>query len=650
MGKMNEQGRAGLAALKAFVETSLLDVALLDLQGVILAISKASLDSSGITAEQIVGRSCTDVFGFVAEQLESILDPDAIETPVKLPAIQVCMPDQSVAWIQSAVSPWRYDDGSVGGVICINHNITAEERAAADLAKTEALLDAVVDAIPSMVTVQDLDEGVFVRVNRATETFLDAPRSEIIGRKEVMEQVRKSVGARQWSEVRAAAAEAPEHSYETEIYDGHGRRRTLEIRRQVIADRDGAKHVLIVADDTTDRNLADAALQQALHAAEAANAAKSDFLATMSHEIRTPLNGVLGMAQSMARDPLTDTQRERLEVIRQSGEALLTILNDVLDLSKIEAGRLDLEAIDFDLGPMIAGAVSGFAATAEQKGLALVVDTGRAAGFYRGDPTRIRQVVANLISNALKFTEEGEVRITAERTDGGVIISVADSGEGIPPQTLERLFDKFVQADSSTTRRFGGTGLGLSICRELCALMGGTIEGESALGHGSCFTLTLPLPQSAASAAAAPQAEADVDAQNLRILAAEDNAVNQQVLKTVFEQVGVGLTIVGDGLEAVEAYRRQDWDIILMDVQMPILDGPEATRAIRAIEAEEGRRRTPIVALTANAMKHQEEAYLACGMDRLVAKPLKIEELFRVIVELACEAAGVEVGARSNVA
>ena len=326
------------------------------------------------------------------------------------------------------------------------------------------------------------------------------------------------------------------------------------------------------------------------------------------------------------------------------GLALRIINNDVPESLR------DKKLMALDLGSMIAGAVSGFAATAEQKGLALVVDTGRAAGFYRGDPTRIRQVIANLISNALKFTEDGEVRITAERTDDGVVISVADSGEGIAPEALERLFDKFVQADSSTTRRFGGTGLGLAICRELSALMGGTIEGESALGHGSCFTLTLPLQPSAASATAAPQAEADVDAQNLRILAAEDNMVNQQVLKTVFEQVGVGLTIVGDGLEAVEAYRRQDWDIILMDVQMPILDGPEATQAIRAIEAEEGRRRTPIVALTANAMKHQEAAYLACGMDRLVAKPLKIEELFRVIVELACEAAAAEGGTRSNVA
>ena len=650
MGKMDDQQRAGLAAMKAFVETSLLDISLLDRRGVILAISQVSLGSSGITADQVVGRPCADVFGLVADQLKSILDPAAIETSVKLPPVQVRLPDNSVAWIQSVVSPWRYDDGRVGGVICINHNITAEERAATDLAKTEALLDAVVDAIPSMVTVQDLDEGIFVRVNRATESFIAAPRSEILGRKEAMERVRKAAGVRHWAEVRAATAETPEHSYEEEVYDGHGRRRVLEIRRQVIADRDGGKHVLIVADDTTDRKLADAALQQALREAEAANAAKSNFLATMSHEIRTPLNGVLGMAQSMARDPLTDTQRERLEVIRQSGEALLTILNDVLDLSKIEAGRLDLEAIDFDLGSMIAGAVSGFAATAEQKGLALVVDTGRAAGFYRGDPTRIRQVIANLISNALKFTEDGEVRITAERTDDGVVISVADSGEGIAPEALERLFDKFVQADSSTTRRFGGTGLGLAICRELSALMGGTIEGESALGHGSCFTLTLPLQPSAASATAAPQAEADVDAQNLRILAAEDNMVNQQVLKTVFEQVGVGLTIVGDGLEAVEAYRRQDWDIILMDVQMPILDGPEATQAIRAIEAEEGRRRTPIVALTANAMKHQEAAYLACGMDRLVAKPLKIEELFRVIVELACEAAAAEGGTRSNVA
>jgi len=636
-------GLTGLSALKAFVAESLLDITILDCEGVILGVSRGYLDNVGVGAEQFVGFRCQDLFGEAAEKLSEMLAPAAIETPVKLPPERVEGPGGDVAWVQATCSPWRYDNGVVGGIICVQHNITAEQRALAKLSRTEALLEAVVEAIPSMLTVQEYESGAYVRVNRATEAFLGVTRDEIVGGA-VLHMVGEDVRERHRARSLAAASGRPSQSEEEQVSNARGEARTLQVRRQIIADREGSRHVLTVAEDTTDRKLAAEALQRALDDAESANRAKSAFLATMSHEIRTPLNGVLGMAQAMARDALTEAQRGRLGVIRQSGEALLAILNDILDLSKIEAGRLELEEIDFDLGEMIHGTASGFSAIAEHKGLRLVVDATAAAGAYRGDPNRVRQVIANLISNALKFTDHGEVRITAERTDEGLAISVTDTGSGIVPEVLERLFDKFVQADSSTTRRFGGTGLGLAICRELCELMGGAIVGESAPGHGSCFTVTLPLQPATAVAGVgeAPHLQPDVDPSDLRILAAEDNVVNQQVLRTVFEQVGVDVTMVGDGLAAVEAYRRQDWDIVLMDIQMPILDGPEATQAIRAIEAEEGRRRTPIVALTANAMKHQEEAYLACGMDRLVAKPLNIEALFRVIVELACEAAGDE--------
>ncbi|MGH6971141.1 MAG: sensor histidine kinase, partial [Caulobacteraceae bacterium] len=229
-------------------------------------------------------------------------------------------------------------------------------------------------------------------------------------------------------------------------------------------------------------------------AAEAANEAKSAFLATMSYEIRTPLNGVLGMTQAMALDDLSCVQRERLEVIRQSGEALLAILNDVLDLSKIEAGRFELEEMEFDLGELMRGAHSAFTALANKKGLSfdLTVEAS-ARGVYLGDPTRVRQVLYNLISNALKFTDEGEVRVTAARLGEGLALTVSDTGVGIAPERLEALFDKFTQADASTTRRFGGTGLGLAICRELAHLMGGEIEVTSALGAGARFVVALPL-------------------------------------------------------------------------------------------------------------------------------------------------------------
>ncbi|MCR5876265.1 ATP-binding protein [Phenylobacterium sp. J426] len=358
--------------------------------------------------------------------------------------------------------------------------------------------------------------------------------------------------------------------------------------------------------------------------AEAANAAKSAFLATMSHEIRTPLNGVLGMAQAMAVETLEPRQRDRLQVIRQSGESLLAILNDILDLSKIEAGKLELEIVDFDLTDLARGAYSAFTAVANKKGLSFALDTRAAAGRYRGDPSRIRQVLYNLISNALKFTDQGEVRVVAEHKYGTLTLTVTDTGQGIAPEALPKLFSKFDQLDSSTTRRFGGTGLGLAICRELAQLMGGMVTVESELGRGSRFTLRIPLERLGDEQAPtpAPPPTPEPAAMALRILAAEDNAVNQLVLRTLLHQLGIDPHIVEDGRAALDAWRTGHWDAILMDVQMPEMDGLAATAAIRAAEAAEGRPRTPIIALTANAMAHQVEAYRAAGMDGFVAKPV----------------------------
>ena len=369
--------------------------------------------------------------------------------------------------------------------------------------------------------------------------------------------------------------------------------------------------------------------------AETANAAKSAFLATMSHEIRTPLNGVLGMAQAMAAEELPDTQRERLAVIQQSGETLLAILNDVLDLSKIEAGKLTLEACDFDLGELTNGIAAIFRAQAEERNLKFELTIDEAArGWRRGDPTRVRQILFNLVSNALKFTPAGEVRVAIAATDGGIKVSVADTGVGIAPDALERLFDKFVQADASTTRRFGGTGLGLSICRELALMMGGSVTAASEVGKGSVFTAELPLPHAPARAADSDANDVDpedADLSTLKVLAAEDNGVNQLVLRTLLGQIGIEPTIVGDGRQALEAWRRESWDLILMDVQMPEMDGLAATAAIRAEEREAGRRRTPIVALTADALAHQTAACRAHGMDGHIAKPIEARRLFEAL-------------------
>ena len=407
---------------------------------------------------------------------------------------------------------------------------------------------------------------------------------------------------------------------------------------ELVQDPQGQPLRLIgaIQDVTAQRRAADA-MASAMASAEAANAAKSAFLATMSHEIRTPLNGVLGMAQAMARDDLSDIQANRLDVIRHSGEALLAILNDVLDLSKIEAGRLDLEEIEFSLGEILQGAQATFTAIANKKGLSFALDTSAAIGLYAGDPTRLRQILYNLISNAVKFTESGEVRVTATYQSGIMRLQVVDTGIGMTSENVKRLFSPFQQADSSTTRRFGGTGLGLVISRHLAEAMGGGIEVHSEIGAGSTFTVSLPLRRIGNHEAAnsvpdqLPSPPMLAPDQAIRLLVAEDNPTNQLVLKTLLHQVGIDPVIVNNGRQAVEAWSAQDFDVILMDIQMPELCGTAATRIIRTEEAASGRLQTPIVALTANAMSHQVSEYLAAGVDDVVTKPINIVELLQAI-------------------
>ncbi len=403
------------------------------------------------------------------------------------------------------------------------------------------------------------------------------------------------------------------------------------------------------------------ALVEARDAAEAANLAKSQFLANMSHEIRTPLNGVLAMAQILARSPLEAAQREQVDVIHQSGETLLSLLNDILDVSKIEAGKLELEVACFDVAAVVNAAAAGFAAVASRKGVSLAVEVAADVRDLRmGDAARLRQILNNFLSNALKFTETGEVRlsVSAETVDGaeGLKLTVRDTGIGIAPEKLAMLFQKFTQLDASTTRRFGGTGLGLAICRELAELMGGAVLVESEPDRGSAFSAVLPLPRAAADAVAEPAlvtassglegvspstaavAESSCDEAQprppLRVLAAEDNPTNQLVLTTIMQIFGVDLTLANDGIEAVDAWRDGDFDLVLMDIQMPRQDGVTATRRIRAEEAELGRVRTPILALSANALTHQVEAYLAAGMDGHVAKPIELAKLQAALEEV----------------
>lgn len=378
--------------------------------------------------------------------------------------------------------------------------------------------------------------------------------------------------------------------------------------------------------------------------AREASRAKSEFLANMSHEIRTPMNGVLGMLQALRQTDLSDKQREILKVVDESGETLVDIIDSILDLSKIESGRLEIDPHSFDMREIVDAVANIHRMKAEEKGLDFEVSIEPAAGGrFVGDSLRIRQLLHNLLSNAIKFTGKGSVSVHVDATpeDGNgrvrLVLTVRDTGIGLTKTAQAAIFDAFAQADSSTTRNYGGTGLGLAICRELCRLMGGSISVRSRAGRGAAFRIELPVTPCrdgvASPVECAAQAPSAVLAANRpTILVAEDVATNQLVLKALLAPLCEDLVIVGNGRQAVEAWETGRFDLVLMDIQMPGLDGLEATALIRAAErADPDAVHTPILALTANSMPHQVREYLDAGLDAHVPKPFTMDKLTAAI-------------------
>ncbi|WP_372784497.1 ATP-binding protein [Phenylobacterium sp.] len=368
---------------------------------------------------------------------------------------------------------------------------------------------------------------------------------------------------------------------------------------------------------------------------ERANAAKTDFLANMSHELRTPLNGVIALSDVLAKEQTTDRGRQMAELVGASGRLLEQVLTDILDISRIEAGQLPLNRAPFDLSGCVATIAALHRASAEAKGLEFAVAIDEAAGGWCvGDDIRVTQILSNLLSNAVKFTGTGTVSLSVVRSGETVSFVVTDTGVGFSAEFQERLFSRFEQADGSITRRFGGSGLGLSISGSLAEMMGGQIVATSEPGQGSVFTVTLPLETAEAPAQAAADDEtAHADISTMKVLVAEDHPTNRAVVSLILEPFGVELTLVEDGRQAVEAVERESFDLILMDLQMPVLDGLSAAREIRGLEAALGLARTPIVALSANALPEHIAEARAAGMDGHLAKPMRPDDLIALLTQ-----------------
>ncbi len=413
-----------------------------------------------------------------------------------------------------------------------------------------------------------------------------------------------------------------------------------------------------ISRDVTQLKRIEDALRHAQLVAEQANKAKSEFLAKMSHEIRTPMNGILGLSQLLADTRLDGQQQSFVEMIQESANSLMAIINDILDFSKIESGKFELETIPFPFRECIESAVRSLQHRADEKRLTLALNIEQQIPqFFYGDPTRLRQIIVNLIGNAIKFTDHGEIVINVKYACGPpaesvvtLLFSVKDSGIGVTASQQKRIFEAFTQADTTTTRRFGGTGLGLSIVAELVKMMGGRlwVESQPDIRPGSEFLFNAkfaiaPAPKPSESPATAKAIEKTKQAtcQKLKVLVAEDGAVNQIVARGLFERAGHELVLVENGQQALEAWRSQAFDAIFMDVQMPVMDGLEATRLLRLEEKQtRPQQRVPIIAMTAAAMKGDRERFLAADMDDYLSKPIDFDEFAHLLHKLAQSISG----------
>ena len=491
-----------------------------------------------------------------------------------------------------------------------------------------------------------------VLVSEAMETLSGWPTADFLaGQIHCGDLVHLADRERVNAAIHAAVAEDQSYSIEYRLIRRDGGERWVSETGRGVRDATGVPRWIdgVIVDISEAKRLQQQ-LQQAKETAEAAVIAKSAFLANMSHEIRTPMNAILGFTELLLDTTMSEMQRKHLVTVRGSARSLLGLLNDILDTAKLEKGAVELEQLDFSLRAVCEQTLNSLRLAAQRKGLALQLDyPEEEPRFFKGDPLRVQQVLVNMVGNAIKFTEHGAVTLRMRMEAGQIHMAVIDTGIGIAADRVDRIFDAFAQADASTTRRFGGTGLGTTISRQLVERMGGRIMVESELGQGSCFHIWLPLP--AGEAVAVAEEGAAMVLPPLRLLVADDVAQNGELLQLLLGRDGHQVRLVSNGLEALQAFTEQDFDVVLMDVHMPELDGLAATRRIRQFELSHSRPRTPVVALTASVLEEDRQAALAAGMDGFATKPVEADllraEIARVL-GLALNAAAKSGQARAD--
>lgn len=541
--------------------------------------------------------------------------------------------------LASLTLQWRLNqyisDGEVIGYVLVAADLTSQKQMAFEL----SIKNRAIDEASTAIVISDMreKEQPVVYANKAFLDLTGYELDEVIG-----ENCRMLQGPKTDPKKRARISKAIKNREDLEItlinYKKSGKPFSCNLTLSpIINEADELTHYIGFQHDVTEQQRTAAYLKKAKERAEQSAKMKSEFLASMSHEIRTPMNGVIGTLSLMLKEDLNDQQHEYAQVAKDSAESLLSLINDILDFSKIEAGKLSMESVEVDLSSLTQSVYRSLKQTVNEKDIEFTLDlTGLNDEFVVSDSSRIRQVLNNIIGNAIKFTEKGKVDIkaTTKRLNNGKIEcrwQVSDTGVGIKKDRMKSIFDAFTQADSSTTREFGGTGLGLSISKQLCDLMGGDIEIESEYGVGSTFTFYILAKPASKKVIDKPlevkQNKSDFEPISLSALLVEDNMVNQMVAKKILADCGLSVEVVGNGelaLGKLKDVKREQFDLIFMDCHMPVMDGYDATRAIRRGEVGEHWRDVPIIAMTANAMKGDKEKCLEAGMSDYTAKPIEV--------------------------
>ncbi|MDP2259163.1 MAG: ATP-binding protein [Caulobacter sp.] len=638
------EARAATVLKDAIMRASPVALGMTDRDLRYLFVNDRWVEEKGIPESEALGRTMEELFPASYPSLEesyrACLAGETLATDrILVPSHR--LPDR---WLRGTLCPWHDSTGEIGGLISMSHDVSG----------VISSLELAERSTKRLELALDIAEVLVYEVNYRTRTLrVDGAADTFFGGALSYDDVARDMWVTVHPEDRPAAVEA----WDRHLRDGtpfrteyrlnppDGREVWAFSAAELLYGEDGRiDGVLGVLKNITARKQSEVAIMRARDAAEAANRAKSEFLANMSHEIRTPLNGVMGVASALAQTPLTDAQAEMVGLIETSGQTLEAILADVLDLARVEAGRLELKAEPFDLGDCLNSAAALFRPAVEGKALGFDIDIApEAQGAFVGDAVRIRQILCNLLSNAVKFTSTGRLGLRAAARDEArgrtrLTLTVSDTGIGFLPEVKARLFERFQQADGSITRRYGGTGLGLAISRALAEAMGGDLEAESTPGEGATFTLTLYLTRAAKPAAAEPVALSALShgEREPRVLLAEDHPINRKVVELLLGQVGVDLVSVENGAEAVEAAAAGSFDLILMDMQMPVMDGLTAIRAIRQDERARRAPPTPIWALSANALPEHIEASMAAGADGHLTKPISGGALIQVLAT-ACE-------------